>query len=558
MEGYDKVKKLTIHINPPLRVWMFGFGCSDVWMFGCLDVNKLKSFPINIFRKIRVIRINSCNSYFMKIFTTSQIRQLDQLTIEREPISSIALMERAADRILQQFKKDWNFGRDIVIFAGPGNNGGDGLALGRMLLQIGYEVQVILIHGGKISPDCKQNKDRLEQYFPDFFTEQINIFSPPEITKKTIIVDALFGSGLSKPLENTYAAVVDWINRSGNTVVAIDIPSGLCGEQCAADADPVVKANLTYTLQFPKTAFFFAENEKYTGKWKVIDIQLHPGAVAKTETNIYLTEKADIRTMLKPRERFSHKGTFGHTLIWAGKKGMAGAVVLSAKAALRSGAGLVSVHSVEDNRIILQSTVPEAIFVSELPDLTNYNSIAIGPGLGTDFQTTEMLFEMLKTMYKPCVLDADALNIISRHKNFLEFVPENSILTPHPKEFDRLFGASTHSQERMEKAITAAREHGLVIVLKGANTFISTPAGKLYINFTGNPGMAVGGMGDALTGIIAGMLAQGYSPVESSISGVYLHGLAGDLALSSQSEESLLPSDLIQNLGNAFTTIRKS
>ena len=492
----------------------------------------------------------------MKIFTTTQIRQLDQYTIDNEPVASIGLMERAADRLLQQFRKDWGMNTEVVILAGPGNNGGDGLALGRMLLQIGYEVQLILLHSGKISADCKINKERLQEYFPDFFTEQTGRFDPPEMTKETVIVDALFGSGLSKPVDGIFKKAIEWINGCPNRVVSVDIPSGLPGEACATDTDCVVEADFTYSLQFPKLAFLFPENEKYVGKWKVIDIQLHPKVISETDTNFIFLEKADIRLMLKSRTRFSHKGTYGHALIWAGKKGMAGAAVLASKAALRAGAGLVSVHSVDENRIILQSTVPEAIFVNELTDPERYNSFAFGPGLGTGEQTAEMLFELLKTLRKPCVLDADALNIISSHKNFLEFIPEKSILTPHPGEFERLFGPSANSQERMEKASALAQEYGFVIVLKGANTQIATPDGKMYFNSTGNPGMASGGMGDVLTGIIAGLLAQGYTSEQSALLGVHLHGLAADLALQEQSEESLLASDVTENLGNAFKFLR--
>ena len=492
----------------------------------------------------------------MKIFTTTQIRQLDQYTIENEPIASIGLMERAADRLLQQFRKDWGMNTEVVILAGPGNNGGDGLALGRMLLQIGYEVQLILLHSGKISADCKINKERLQEYFPDFFTEQTGQFDPPEMTKETVIVDALFGSGLSKPVDGIFKKAIEWINGCPNRVVSVDIPSGLPGEACAINTDCVVEADFTYSLQFPKLAFLFPENEKYVGKWKVIDIQLHPKVISETDTSFIFLEKADIRLMLKSRTRFSHKGTYGHALIWAGKKGMAGAAVLASKAALRAGAGLVSIHSVDENRIILQSTVPEAIFVNELTDPERYNSFTFGPGLGTNEQTAEMLFELLKTLRKPCVLDADALNIISSHKNFLEFIPENSILTPHPGEFERLFGPSANSQERMAKASALAQEYGFVIVLKGANTLIATPDRKLYFNSTGNPGMASGGMGDVLTGIIVGLLAQGYSSTDSAVLGVYLHGLSADLALQTQSEESLLASDVAGNLGNTFKHLR--
>lgn len=529
----------------------------------------------------------------MKLFTTSQIRQIDQLTIKYEPISSIGLMERTGDRILQQFKKDFSYNRDVLILAGPGNNGGDGLALGRMLIQSGYDAQLILLKDGALSADCKANKERLLEYFPESLTECQNKFVPAEISAQTVIVDALFGSGLSRPLGGIFKDAVDWINTTGNDVVSIDIPSGLNGDSCAGNDETIVKANITYTLQFPKIALLFPENEKFVGEWKLIDIQLHPKAIAETETHFHYLDKADIKKMVKPRSRFSHKGTFGHTLIWAGKKGMAGASVLATKGALRAGAGLVSVHSVEENRVILQSAVPEAIFLNEINSLENYNSFAFGPGLGTDEKTAEMLKEVLNQLNRKLlpsqklystspltrerapegrersgvrsefekstnlVLDADALNIISQNPKLLEILSKNTILTPHPKEFERLFRTSANSLERMEKASEKAKELNIIIVLKSANTLIALPDGRIFFNSTGNSGMAVGGMGDVLTGIIAGLLAQNYTPETSALLGVFLHGLAGDLALGEQSQESLMPSDVIENLGNGFKKIRE-
>ncbi|MFV0392539.1 MAG: NAD(P)H-hydrate epimerase, partial [Paludibacteraceae bacterium] len=359
----------------------------------------------------------------MKLFTTSQIRVLDQYTIEHEPISSASLMERAANRILLQFKKDIRIGSDILILAGPGNNGGDGLALGRMLLQVGYDVEIILINPGKLSPDCKLNKERLTEYFPDTLSEISHSFSPAELSEKAIIVDAVFGSGLSRPLTGIFREVVEWINNSGRKIISIDIPTGLNGEACAKKDDTIVRADLTYSLQFPKLSFFFAENEEYVGEWKVIDIQLLPHAIDKTETDYFYIEKEDIRPLLQPRSRFSHKGTFGHALIWAGKKGMAGAAILASKGALRAGAGLLSVHSVEENRQILQTAVPEAIFLTKIKNPENYTSCAFGPGIGTSNEASEILFQLLESIQSPCILDADALNIISENKRFLSLIP---------------------------------------------------------------------------------------------------------------------------------------
>lgn len=512
----------------------------------------------------------------MKLFTTSQIRELDKYTIDNEPVTSIALMERAADRILQQFKKDWNLNRDVVVFCGPGNNGGDGLALGRMLLQIGYDVQVVLIHTGNLSLECKQNKERIQDSFPDYFIEQAKKFEPIEVSEKTIVVDALFGSGLSRQLEGIFADVVNWINSLENDKVSIDIPSGLDGEKCALPDDVIVKADITYTLQFPKLSFLFSENEAFVGKWKIVDIQLHPEAIKKTSTTYFYLDKSDIQSVIKTRSKFAHKGSFGHVFLMAGSKGMAGASVLSASAALRTGAGLVTVFGGEENREILQISVPEAIYKTDLDNIEKYSVFAFGPGIGTTEETKKIFKEMLRsnsfsplTRERACpdssggqevrsiIIDADALNLVARQKDFWNIIPKNSILTPHPKEFERLFGVCENGFERVMKARQKSQELGMVIVLKGAHTAVCCPNGDVYFNSTGNPGMATGGMGDVLTGVIAGFLAQHYSPIESALAGVFIHGLSGDLALENQSEESLLARDVIENLGKAFKILHQ-
>ncbi len=492
----------------------------------------------------------------MKIFLTSQIAELDKYTIEHEPIESIDLMERAANRIFQKFKQQFLTDRKVLVLAGPGNNGGDGLALGRMLLQEGFETKVILLHSGKLSEDCHANKMQLEKQFPQFFSEQINRFEAPQISKNEVIVDALFGSGLSRPLANEYKEAVLWMNALDNEIVAIDVPSGLSGEACESDSEAITKANFTYTLQFPKLAMFFAENENYLGEWSVLDIQLHPKGIEETESNYHFLEKKDVSSFLRNRKRFAHKGNFGNLLIWGGSKGMVGAVFLSAKAALRSGAGLVFVHTVAENREIIQSSLPEAIFKETVSPVNNYSNLLIGPGLGTDSNTEARLIKHIQHYSKPLVLDADALNLLAKNYDFLYKLPKNSILTPHPKEFERLFGKTRNSKERMEKAGEMAQRFNIIIVLKGANTLIASPDGKFYFNSTGNPGMAVGGMGDVLAGIIAGLQSQGVEALESALLGVYLHGLAADLALEKQSYESLLPSDVIDYLGKAFIEIR--
>ena len=503
----------------------------------------------------------------MKFFTTTQIRQLDQYTIEHEPISSVDLMERAANALCSSFKGVFSTNVPVCIIAGQGNNGGDALALARLLLKSHYRVSVYLIHSGSLSPDCEVNRKRLVSAYPSSLKDLNEEFSAPGITEDTILVDGLFGSGLSRPLTGVYGQAVTWMNQSNHPIVSIDIPSGLSGEENKlSDKSVIVKANNTLSLQFPKLAFLLAENAQYVGKLEVLDIGLHPEAIDRTTSDLFFLEEKDIAPLLKDRTKFSHKGTFGHALIVAGSKGMAGASVLSALAALRSGAGLVTVHGPADNRTIVQTSIPEVIFKSDTageiishidsPEL--YSAIAIGPGIGTHPVTSGMLHEFLIKINNPCVIDADALNIISKQKDLLQHIPKNSIISPHPKEFERLFGECNSSYERMLKAQKASKIYGIIIILKGANTLIAIPTGKLYFNSTGNSGMATAGSGDVLTGILVGLLAQGYSPEEAALTGVFLHGRAGDLALGHESKESLLAGDIISCLGDSFKSIRKN
>ena len=389
----------------------------------------------------------------MKFFSTSQIRELDKFTIEHEPIASIDLMERAAQTIYLEILRLVEADQPVLVFAGPGNNGGDALALARMLLQSTLEVQVILLHTGKLSTDCEINRQRLSEKFPQTLTEQTDSFEAPNVSTNTIIIDGLFGSGLTRPLTGIYAAAATWMNSSDCKVFSIDIPSGLHGEETSDLAVPIVKAHITFSLQFPKLAFLLPENAEFVGKWQILDIGIHPEAIKSTPGNFFYLEASDIAPILKQRSKFSHKGTFGHALIVAGSKGMSGASVLASKAALRSGAGLVTVHGPECNRLIVQSAMSEIIFSSDIepdyitrfPATESYSSIAVGPGIGTKLKTGDALKQFIKTTQQPCILDADALNIISHYKEINFFIPKNSILTPHPKEFDRLFGVSQNT-----------------------------------------------------------------------------------------------------------------
>lgn len=498
----------------------------------------------------------------MKIFSISQVRALDAYTIEHEPVASIDLMERAAQAIFEAYAKSFDLQRPVLIVAGPGNNGGDALALARILVWVKSDVRVLLLHNGKLSADCETNLRQLRNLKAEIITEITDSFVFPNINKETVIVDGIFGSGLSRPAEGIFAEAIDHINRSGCEVLSIDVPSGLNGELNPDISVPIVKATRTFTLQFPKLAFLLPETSIFAGNWSVLDIGIHPEAISQTETRYFYIKKKDIQPKIKIREKFSHKGTYGHVLIFAGSRDMAGAAVLSSEAALRSGAGLATVHSASCNRIILQTAVPEVIFesdnnehcISEFRDLTKFNAIAIGPGIGQTSETPSFLKNILSAYSNPVVLDADALNIIAANNELLHLIPENSILTPHPKEFERLFGKSTNSYDRLQKASTIAQTHKIIIILKGAHTQIFMPDGKIYFNSTGNAGMATAGSGDVLTGIMAGLLAQGYQPQDAALTGVFLHGLAADLI--PETEETMLASDIIRGLKLAFRTLR--
>ena len=500
----------------------------------------------------------------MKIFPTATIKQLDAYTIEHEPIASIDLMERAAQAIANELISQWPDKDDIrfVIFAGPGNNGGDALAVARLLASNGYQPEVYLFNTtGKLSPDCEANRDRLTSIAGVDFHEVMTQFTPPQLTEYDVIIDGLFGSGLNKPLSGGFASLVKFINAAGATVVSIDIPSGLMGEDNSShNMEAVVKADYTLSLQFPKLAFLFAENEPYVGAWKVLDIGLSKEAIRQTHTPYEMGDVSKMRYQLKIRSRFSHKGNFGRALLVAGQQGMAGASVLAARACLRSGVGLLTVHVPLCNNTIVQTSVPEAMTsldvneccFTDTPDLAPYQAIGIGPGLGKADATRQALYHLLSHSSVPMVLDADALNLIGESHSYLRRLPKGSIITPHPGEMDRLVGKCADSYERLSRAINLAQTCGVYVVLKGAYTAVISPEGNCWFNVTGNPGMATGGCGDVLTGIILSLLAQGYDADTAAKMGVYVHGLAGDLAAREKGEIALTASDVVDYLPKAW------
>ena len=501
----------------------------------------------------------------MKIFPSSSIKKLDAYTIEHEPIQSIQLMERAATALTEAICSRWDTETPVVVFAGPGNNGGDALAVARMLAEKGYKIEVFLFNTkGELSPDCQENKELLEIMDEIKFHEITSQFAPPTLTVDHLVIDGLFGSGLNKPLSGGYAAVVKYINASSATVGAIDIPSGLMGGENTFNVKTnIIRADVTLSLQLPKLSFLFAENAEFIGEWDLLDINLSQEGIEELDTNYEMLEAEDIRSLIKPRNKFAHKGSFGHALLIAGSRGMAGASVLAARACLRSGVGLLTVHAPICNNDILQTAIPEAIVeqdVSEIcfavpTDADDYQAIGIGPGLGRSEETEAALLEQLSNCQTPLVVDADALNILANHRHALNNLPKGSILTPHPKELERLVGKCQDSYERLTKAIELAHTAKVHIVLKGANSTIITPNGKCFFNPTGNPGMATAGSGDVLTGIILALLAQGYAADEAAKIGTFVHGLAGDFARKKTGVISLMAGDIINNLPTAWRAV---
>lgn len=505
----------------------------------------------------------------MKIFPTSGIKQLDAYTIEHEPIASIDLMERAAQALAEAIMERWSDpATPFVIFAGPGNNGGDALAVARLMAGRGYRPDVYLFNTqGHLSEDCQMNRDRLKEVKDVVFHEVTTQFVPPTLTAGHVVIDGLFGSGLNKPLAGGFAAVVKYVNASPSRVVSLDVPSGLFGEDNTYNIQAhIIRANLTLSLQLPKLAFLFAENAPYVGEWRLLDIGLSQEAIEQTEADYVLTENDDILPMLKPRGKFAHKGNFGRALLIAGSQGMAGASVLAAKACLRSGVGLLTAHVPFCNNAILQTAVSEAMTeldynetcFSEFVDTDDYQAIAIGPGLGRKPETEEAVLQQIESCQTPMVIDADALNILGEHRDFLNRLPQGSILTPHPKELERLVGTCRNSYERLDKARQLARTAQVHIVLKGAYTAVITPEGKCWFNPTGNPGMATGGSGDVLTGVLLALLAQGYDTTTTARLGVYVHGLAGDLCRKRQGMTAMIAGDLVQMLPAAWRILEEA
>lgn len=502
----------------------------------------------------------------MHILSTEQIKAWDQFTIENEPVESIDLMERASHVFTKWFLGHSRFTEaKILIVAGTGNNGGDALAVARLLSEKAYEVTACICHiQPKPSPDFKINLERLK--FKEIELFEINEGdSFPELSRYKIVIDGIFGTGLTRPVKGYWARFIQHINGLDAMRYSIDIPSGMFGDLPNQPEDVCIMADHCLSFEVPKISFFFPGNGEYLKNWEVKSIGLMPGFLKDQESVYSLIEPQKLARKIIKRDKFSHKGIFGHSLIAAGSQGMFGAAVLSASACLRSGAGLVTVLTPDIGSHVIHTALPEAMTLSGFgaerlticPDIDKYDAAALGPGLGKHADTAGFVEEFLKKFKKPLLIDADGLNILAENKKLLELLPESCILTPHPGEFKKLFGNTENDLEQLRLLADMAKEWKCIIVLKGAYTAVANTDGQIYFNTSGNPGMSTAGSGDVLTGMICGLLSQGYDALSAAQLGVHLHGSAGDLAQEERGMESLISGDIIDKIGIAFKKLHQ-
>jgi NAD(P)H-hydrate epimerase len=498
----------------------------------------------------------------MKILTAKEIKECDGFTIENEGIPSINLMERAAQKCADYINSHFIKSQKVYVFCGSGNNGGDGFAIARMLYHNGFDVEVLMDKEQvSLTKDAQANLEKVKNIswidVVDF--DGLNT----GINEDSIIIDAIFGSGLNRKIEGKTAKIIRELNTLKACKIAIDVPSGVVIDGNLPDNSVVFNADITLSFQSYKKAFLHPETGKFCGRIVILDINLHQDFINNTESKNYIIDGSLISKIYQPRKEFSHKGNFGKTCIVAGSFGKIGAAVLATKSALRTGSGLTYICAPKCGYEILQSTCPEAMFLNGGEDsVVNFEAeegltYGIGPGLGEGNETQEKFLNFLKILNEPLVLDADALNILAKYKESLNLIPKNSIITPHPKEFERLFGITSNSFERLDLAMEKSRELNIYIVLKDHFTQIITPEGNVYYNVTGNSGLAKGGSGDVLLGIITSLLAQNYSPEEAAVFGVWLHGKAADIASEGIAKEAMLATDVIDNISEVFIKINK-
>lgn len=498
----------------------------------------------------------------MKVLLSGQVKAADRYTIENEPIASVDLMERACHAFVGELERHFGPERPVWIFCGTGNNGGDGLGIARLLLNKKYSVRILTVGNvEKGSADFRTNYERAKTLTT---VEQADAGFAEQPPAGAFIIDALFGTGLSRPAEGAYAAVIKQLNSYRLPIVAVDVPTGLFCEQPQGTA-PAIEAQLTISFQAPKLAFFMPENFRYTGEWRIADIGLSKSFLAALSTPYHYQLACDPGLNLPPRPKFMHKGMAGRVLLAGGSRGKVGAILLAARACLRAGGGLVTVHGPGCVAGPLHASSPEAMMqaddndnvVTQIPTegLSAYDAVGAGPGLGLAERSGWAFHELIANCSRPMVLDADALNLLAQNPRWLKEVPKGSILTPHTGEFKRLAGEWANDYERLKKQQGFAKAYGLIVVVKGAYTTICTPEGQVYFNSTGNPGMASGGSGDVLTGVVAALLGQGLEPERAARLGVWLHGLAGDLAAREKGEYGLIASDIVEKLPEAFDAV---
>ncbi|MCB2409378.1 NAD(P)H-hydrate dehydratase [Hymenobacter lucidus] len=495
----------------------------------------------------------------MRILTAAQTRQADQATLQEQGLTSTALMERAATAFsewLMERQSPTEAG-EILVFCGPGNNGGDGLAVARLLHRAGYAVRVLVLPADKYSADFEANRARLPA---EVSAELLAAAALPQVRANALVIDALFGTGLSRPLAGLAAAVVEHINQARVRVLAVDMPSGLFTDAPQPANSAIILARHTVSFELPKLAFLLPGNAEYVGRWHLVPIGLSREFQQQASGKLYFVDAALLVGRLPARAQFGHKGTYGHALLLVGSRGKMGAAVLATQACLRGGVGLLTVRTPAVGYDILQTTCPEAMaltdptpdFLSELPDLKPYSAVGIGPGMDKAATTKQVLEKLLREAKVPLVLDADALNLLGAAPGLLALLPPDSILTPHPKEFERLAGPARDDYHRLELLRQFCHDHRCYVVLKGAHTCLGTPTGDLYFNSTGNPGMATGGSGDVLTGLLTALRAQHLSPLDAALLGIYAHGRAGDLAAVHTGQAGLIAGDLTRFIGPAL------
>lgn len=496
----------------------------------------------------------------LPILTAEQIRALDAHTIANEPVTSIALMERACTAFVKWFVARFGKQQSVGVVCGNGNNGADGLGIARLLNAKGYKVKVWIVRGGiKESADFSKNLKRLPKKI-----KVAEITSTPAegvFEGCAVLVDAIFGTGLSRPVEGVYREVINAINHSDAIRVAVDMPSGMMAD--SESAGDMVRAHYTVTFQFPRMAFLLPQTGPHAGEWSVVDIGLLTDQLPPV--NSFVLTRDDITKRIRPRLKFDHKGDHGKALVIAGSFGKIGAAVLAARACLRSGVGLLTAHVPGCGYQIMQTSVPEAMVsvdesetaFTRLPDVAPFDAIGVGPGIGTSAETLRA-FRTLLEQGRPLVIDADGLNLLAQERSLLHLVPPGSILTPHPGEFERLAGTSRTDYDRLKLLRKLSHDLQSVIILKGAHSRTCAPDGSLYFNSTGNPGMATGGSGDVLTGVLTALLAGGYNPLDAALVGVFVHGLAGDQAASHHGQTGLIAGDIAAALPAAWQMLEKA